>query len=231
MNVVPKNPADQIEFYAVHVPVWSEDPDAVGLSSAITEDLEAKLAAAKAAHRAALESRLAAEAATLVYRETVRALHTKGSAAIATIKAFADVHDDPAVHAKAQIPVPSTSRAERPAPGAPSISSITVDSVGMLNLEWNAAPGDPVGASSGIYFEVFRTRGGLGEKSATLVGTTAGLRLSDPDIGPGVNTYTVRARRGARLGRMSLAISITLPDAGSTQDGRANVRPVLRAAA
>ena len=211
MAIVPRNPADQIRFYASHVPVWSEHPSELGLSDEIVADLDAKLAAAEAAYRAALELRTQAEAATLLYRDAVRKLHTRGAAAIATIKAFAGVHADPFIYSKAQIDPPSTSRAAPPTPGAPSVASATVDPDGALTLAWNAAHGDSVGPSSGIFFEVFRQRSGLGETRPALVGTTAGLSLRDPDIGPGVNIYTVRARRGTRTGDSSMAVAITLP--------------------
>lgn len=229
MAIVPRNPADQIRFYASHVPVWAEHPSELGLSDEIVADLDAKLAAAEAAYRAALELRDQAEAATLRYRDAVRALHNRGAAAIATIKAFASVSNDALVYSRARIDPPSTSRAAPPPPGAPSVSSATVDSVGTLNLEWSAAHGESVGPSSGVYFEVLRTRCGLGETQPTLIGTTAGLTLRDPDIGPGENVYTVRARRGTRIGSESVAVAVNLPDRAHATTATREIRPAAAA--
>lgn len=220
MPIVPKNPADQITFYAVHLPEWAADPAAIGLTEKITVELEAKLAAARAAHEEALALRSAAEAATLRYREAVRAMHARGGRAIASIKAFAGITGDTSVYARAQIDPPRVGGRgpSRPVPGAPSITSATVGSDGACTIAWTAAPGDSVGPSSGSYFEVLRQRAGLGETAAVVIGSVAGLMLRDPDIGPGLNIYTVRARRGTRIGALSTAVSVNLP--GSMHAGR-----------
>lgn len=221
MPIVPKNPADQIEFYASHVPVWSEDPGAVGLDSAIIDDLEAKLAAAEAAHAEALAIRDAAEAATLRYRDAVRALHARGARAVASIKAYAGITGSAGVYARARIDPPRGRGPARPVPGAPSIVSTSVDSHGTCTITWTAAHGDSTGPSSGSYFEVLRRRVGLGEITPVVIGSVAGLSLRDAGIGPGGNIYTVRARRGARVGEESVAVIMNLPGGGVGVDGGA----------
>ncbi len=231
MPIVPKNPADQIQFYAVHLPEWAADPAAIGLTEKITVELEAKLAAARAAHEEALALRSAAEAATLRYREAVRALHARGGRAIASIKAFAGITGDTSVYARAQIDPPRGRGPSRPVPGALSIRSATVGSDGACTIEWTAAPGESGAPSSGNYFEVLRQRAGLGETAAVVIGSVAGLMLRDPDIGPGLNIYTVRARRGTRIGDQSTAVSVNLPGATATlRDGdmRAMPTPIHR---
>jgi hypothetical protein len=211
MPIVPKNPADQIQFYTTHLPVWSADPGAIGLTGAITDDLAAKLEAARTAYNQALAIRDAAEAATLRYREAVRALHALGGRAVASIKAHAGITDNIGVYTRAQIDPPRTRRAALPVPGAPSISNICVDSQGVCTIEWAAARGESVGPSSGSYYEVLRRRAGLGERTPVVIGSAAGLSLRDPDIGPGQNIYFVRARRGTRTGASSIAVSVNLP--------------------
>lgn len=212
MPIVPKNPADQIRFYALHVPVWSASPSSIGLDDAVIADLDAKLAAAEAAYAEALALRTQAEAATLVYRDAVRALHARGGRAVASIKAYAGITDNIGVYAQARIDPPRGRGPARPVPAAPSIASTSVDSQGACTIHWTAAHGDSVGPSSGSYFEVLRQRTGLGETAPVVIGSVAGLSFRDPDIGPGGNIYTVRARRGARIGEKSTAVSINLPD-------------------
>lgn len=213
MPIVPKNPADQIEFYTTHLPVWAADPGAIGLTGAITDDLAAKLDAARTAHNQALAIRDAAEAATLRYRESVRALHALGGRAVASIKAHAGITHNIGVYTRAQIDRPRGRGPARPVPGAPSIVSATVDSQGACTIEWAAARGESVGPSSGSYYEVLRRRAGLGERTSVVIGSAAGLSLRDPDIGPGQNIYFVRARRGTRTGASSIAVSVNLPSA------------------
>lgn len=212
MNVVPRNPADQVRFYALHVPVWSASPSSIGLDDEIIADLDARLAAAEAAYAEALALRTQAEAATLVYRDAVRALHARGARAVASIKAYAGITGDIGVYAQAQIDPPRGRGPARPVPAAPSIASTSVDSQGACTIHWTAAHGDSVGPSSGSYFEVLRQRTGLGETAPVVIGSVAGLSFRDPDIGPGGNIYTVRARRGTRIGEKSTAVSVNLPD-------------------
>lgn len=216
MPIVPKNPADQIDFYTSHVPVWAGDPGAIGLTAAITDALAARLDQARAALADALAARDRSEAATAAYRAAVRELHGRGSAAIATIKAFAEVSDDPLVYARARIDAPRRRGPKRPMPGAPRITSAVVDARGGLVLEWRAAAGDPVGPSSGNYFEVLRRRDGLGEERSVIIGSTAGLRLRDAEIGPGTTVYTVRSRRGVEPGPESPPVAVRLPGLSST---------------
>lgn len=235
MPIVPKNPADQIEFYAVHLPEWAADPSALGLTEEITDDLLAKLEAAQAAHQQALAIRNAAEAATLVYRDAVRALHARGGVAIASIKAYAGITNNINVYVQARIDPPRGRGPARPVPGAPSINSASVGSDGACTIQWTAAHGDSVGPSSGSYFEVLRQRTGLGETTPVVIGSVAGLSLRDPDIGPGENLYTVRARRGTRIGEKSTAVSVNLPGTSTAllpaHRASADVRPRIRRAA
>ncbi|MBX3387340.1 MAG: hypothetical protein KF768_12285, partial [Phycisphaeraceae bacterium] len=211
MAIVPRNPADQIRFYRTHVPVWAAEPDAIGLTAEITAELAARLAEAASAQAEAFAARNAAEAATLRYHEAVKALRARGARAVASIKAYAGITDDPGVYARAQIDPPRTGGPARPVPAAPSITSVSVDSQGVCTIEWAAARGESVGPSSGSYYEVLRQRKGLGERTAVVVGSAAGLSLRDADVGPGETIYMVRSRRGNRVGDPSTAVAINLP--------------------
>ncbi len=203
----------------------------------ITDGLQAKLMVAQAAYEEALAIRNAAEAATLRYRDAVRALHARGGLAIASIKAYAGITGDVGVYVQARIDPPRGRGPARPVPGAPSIESATVGCDGACTIQWTAAAGDSVGPSSGSYFEVLRQRAGLGETAAVVIGSVAGLTLRDPDIGPGENIYTVRSRRGTRAGAPSTAVSINLPGAtrvehdGVARSARAGVPRSMRHAA
>lgn len=213
MPIVPKNPADQLDFYETHIPFWREDPSAVGLSEIVTEELGTLADTARAAYARALALRQAAESATLTYRNAVRTLHARGGAAIATIKSYAALTGSIEVYTAARIDPPRTGGPQKPVPPAPLFDSAVVDANGVCTIRWNRLPTDHsgVGPSSGNYYEILRQRIGLGETVAVVIGTAQSLEFRDPHIGPGENVYSIRARRGTRTGSVSAGVVVKLP--------------------
>ena len=204
MPLVPKNPADQITFYTSHVPTWQSDPEAIGLSNSTVAGLSADLLAAQAAFLAAREARNQARAATLAYRTAVRALHARGSGAIATIKAFAQSTDDPNVYSRSHLSAP---RRGGPiaAPAAPVNVSATISGNGALTLSWEARAS---GASTGVFFQVYRRENFA---AWTLLASTADTAHVDPAPLAGDSGYAVIAGRGLDRSGMSIPIMVSLP--------------------
>src|SRR5690606_18457933 len=114
---LPRRKRQKIEWVQARAPAWSADPAAIGLAPQQAAQVEARLAAARAAQRVAIEARAAALVATQVYTEAAKALHTSAAEAIATIKSFAEASGDPSeVYRQAMVSAPAASGpARRPA--------------------------------------------------------------------------------------------------------------------
>ena len=104
MAEVPNTVLGKIEFFEQHIPVWSADPTAIGLTAQQIIDLTGLTGAARVAYNDAQSVRQTAKAATLTQNNAVADMMAFGTAAIATIKAFADISgDDQSVYAAAEL--------------------------------------------------------------------------------------------------------------------------------
>jgi hypothetical protein len=213
MAIVPKNPANQVEFYRTHIPIWASDPGAVGLSVSAAAGLQTRLAVAEAALDAAREARNRARAATQAFRNAARDLHGRGASAIATIKAYAGGEGGPGVYPLARIDRPQRG-SPRPAPAMPINLRASVAAWGGLRLEWDAPTS---GASTGVYFQVFR--GPVDGIDPPLVASTSGTFHDDPRPLAGGSVYIVRAMRGSRFSASSPPLGVYLPGGGAGAAG------------
>ncbi len=215
MPLVPKNPADQITFYARRVPGWNSDPSAIGLNATTTAAMAQDVAAAEHALAVAHAARLHAIDATLAYRSAVRVLHNRGAAAIATIKAFAQSTGNENIYAAASIEPPRRGPRSLPGPHAPTAPQASIAADGSLTLSWEATT---AGRSTGVFFQVFRGSAGQGVPREQIA-STAQTTHTDPRPLAGCSCYAVRAVRGERASPLSTIISVSLPGAAIAPPG------------
>lgn len=223
MRIIPKSPFAQLTFFETHLPVWSQDPGAIGLSPQAVADLAALQSAAKAAYDAAISARNAAHGATEVMHARIAAMVSAGSNAVAAIKSAA--RSDQSIYARARVPAPAMP-APAPPPTAPRSISATINSEGHLRLAWTGA--GPTGTSHGL-----GARGGAGTQFVISrqspgapprqVAVTAERYYIDeqPPLAPGAPlTYRVTVRRGRKVseGGLSITVSLPAPSAGQTTD-------------
>jgi hypothetical protein len=94
-RVVPNAMRERLEFFNSHAPTWVANAASIGLTpaqAAAVQDLTDEAKAALAAQISAME---AAKSATVRLQSAMEALTSAGTAAVATIKAYADSSNEP----------------------------------------------------------------------------------------------------------------------------------------
>lgn len=155
MSVVPNSRLGKIEFYESHLPAWTTNAVAIGLTTTSVSSLSTLTTAARAAYNAAETARNAAKAATQAFYEAVRAMHSNpgaGSDMIDTIRNFAESKNQPSVYTLAQIPPPAAPAPVGP-PGTPFDFVVTLLQSGALKLRWKC---NNPGNSAGTLYEIMR---------------------------------------------------------------------------
>jgi hypothetical protein len=213
MRVIPKTPRQMIEFFRRHVPVWELDPAGVGLTPQAILELRQLLDLAEVRLAEADQARSGAKSATQSLYGVAATLLTKGSNAVAVIKAAARGNTD--VYSTAQLPVPSKPRREGDAPAQPANLAASIDSSGNVTLTWEGrgptgtANGPGARGGAGLVFQVYRHA--PGEGGYRLIGVTNKLTFVDAAptlLGPSV--YVVEARRGNQISPRSSTICVDL---------------------
>lgn len=204
MRVLPRARTAKIEWFEARLPAWLADPAAIGLTLAQVQSLQTRTAAARAAHDAAEQARAASQAATTDFHNETDAMERDGRALIATIKAFADTADDPAVFARAQVPPPEAPSPLGP-PGRPHSVHASLTGLGGLHLTWRAEDAAP---STGAYFILQRRLDD--EPAFTLLGAAANKHFTDNTIPAGARraTYLVTGFRGDRAGEPGVQTTV-----------------------
>lgn len=214
---LPRRKRQKIEWVQARAPVWSADPAAIGLTSQQAAQVEARLAAARAAQRAAIEARAAALVATQMYTEAARALHTSAAEAIATIKSFAEASGDPGgsaeVYRQAMVSAPAggAGPARRPAEVGAVTTGLRND--GAIELRWRLRAPTATGTRYFIHRRI------EGETGFTMVADTARKVFIDRGVPAGslAVSYFVVAKRGDFASAPSEAVTMplgALPAAG-----------------
>lgn len=233
MNVLPKAVIERIQFCETHLPVWAQDPAAVGLTAAMVAELAAETAAARQAYDAAETARQASMAATHGLALAAEAMTGRVRGIVRTIKTFAQNQpgsQGAAVYSAAQIPAPS-GPTPTPAPGQPTRVRVKLESAGGVTLSWEA---DSAAASSGAFFTIARRL--PGQSGYTDIGGAPGTtarsrRMSFTDttlpasaVAAGGATYTITGRRGDRVGPTSIAVSVQVGVGGAGAEGEQAIR-------
>ena len=93
MGIVPANKLPRLQFYEEHVPPWTSNAAAIGVSSAIMTAFALRVTACRAAYTAQQAAILAAKAATENFNNKLRDLHEDpggGAEIIRLIKNWAE---------------------------------------------------------------------------------------------------------------------------------------------
>jgi hypothetical protein len=200
MTILPRRPSQLLAFLESHLPVWGQDPGALGLSAQQLEQIQQAAAAARSAMDAAVAARSAALAATGTMRAALRTAHDLASVGIAGIKAHAARQEDPqAVYSAAQIPAPAAP-SPIPAPGGPFVADARIDGAGALHLSWKAR--HPRGTRGVVYLVRRRLRDAQGKALGgwQLLGTTGKKTYIDRTLpaGTAIAEYSVESQRGEK---------------------------------
>lgn len=242
MGVLPNNRRDQLRWFETRVGGgsgggggggggeggWVEHAAEIGLSEAQATALAALVAAARQAATAADTARAASKAATETYYNAVAALLAPGRASIATIKAFAEATQNPAVYSIARVSPPAAASAPQP-PAVPTNVRAAIAPTGAVTLEWDAAAS---GATTGVFFLIARKRGGAGEEAFSITNATPSRAYTDADarLWAGPVLYQLRAQRGDLVSDWTVPVAVTVSDGESAMTMAAPSRDVRRVA-
>lgn len=196
MSTVPKKDADKVAFYENHIAPWNTNAVAIGLTTTIVTDIQAKTASARAALTAQQEALQDARAATTALRNAIDALDVVGANSIKQIRATAERTLNPAIYSLAQIPAPATP-GPRANPGTPYEPELTLDGDGALILKWKC--NNPTGTQGTMYM-VYRSIGGSTEFAP--LGGSGTKEFVDNTIPLGATqiTYKIQAVRSTAKG-------------------------------
>ncbi len=204
MPTIPRTLLGQIEFFERHLPVWSDDPAAIGLSAAQVADIAALTGAARTHYEQARAARLVARGETGRQNTSIASMMKLGTALVATIRAFADATDNEfGVFSRANIPpVDASSPAPPPEPAANLTSELR--NSGAIRLTWRGT------VANGTFYTIWRRL--AGEPGFTLLGSVSDRRFDDTTIPAGTAeaTYQVRTHRDTQTSELSEAISVRM---------------------
>lgn len=198
MGIVPNDRIGKIEFYEAHLPPWTTNAAAIGLTPASVTALTTAVTNARKAYGDHLAAQAAAKAATAAFYDKVRIMHSNpgfGADMIQTIKTFAQTSNNPNVYVLAQIPPPAQG-GTTPPPGTPFDFTVNLLQDGSLQLKWKCS--NPSGTVGTIY-EVKRQVGGAG--SFQFVGATGVKTFTDDTLSGGSPVmYQITAVRSTARG-------------------------------
>lgn len=196
MPIVPPGRIEKVQFYEAHLPPWTGNSTAIGLTAAqmtAFTDLVKDARTAFDVHQTALD---ASKAATEAFYNAVATMQTEGAGLIRTIKNKAESTNDPNVYVLAQIPSPATPTPVGP-PGTPTDFRIELLQYGGLKLTFKCS--NPSG-SVGTIYEVKRRNGATGE--FVYIGATGVKNFTDATLPSGLSsaTYQITAIRSTASG-------------------------------
>jgi hypothetical protein len=234
--VLPENPSEQLAFFLAHAPIWLERTETIGLSeetavkvAELTEDAREKYAAALKARQAALD-------ATRAWRDALKELKTVGSAAIGTIKSYAQITGDATVYARGGVDKPEKSGPKRrvvsedgdASSAVPSLRSVQArpDARGTIELTWTArktsvdAQGRPfagrTGAGAGMFYRIERSVDGSPWSIIDVAGGPGAGKRSNRFVDDRVPAdarvvrYMITPRRGQLYGQVGNIATVQL---------------------
>ncbi|MBL9031589.1 MAG: hypothetical protein JNM80_07760 [Phycisphaerae bacterium] len=196
MPILPDGRVERVEFVEAHVPIWTTNATAIGLTSLQVSALSASAATARTAFNGAEAARAASKAATANFYNKVREMTDLAADAIKAIKLKAAQTNDPGVYVLAQIPAPLP-------PGPPPPLEAPADVVadpnadGTITIKWKGS------SDFQTFFSVWRRVSGAGGGGWMNLGSTAIKKFIDstvPSPVPSSVVYQVRAQRGNEVG-------------------------------
>lgn len=230
MGIVPDSRVGKLNFYEARLAPWAANAVAIGVTPAAVAALDALAIDARKAFEDMEAARNAAKAATQIFYEAIRNLHSgpgAGSDMIDAIRVKAQSTDDPGVYALAQIPPPATP-STTPPPGTPSNFTVGLNQDGSLLLKWKC---DNPSGTQGTIYEVMR-RFTL-DGPFTFIGASGTRSFIDQTIpnGAAPATYRITAVRSTQRGSPAqFTVSFGVGGSGPTVTSVSNGTQVKMAA-
>lgn len=214
MSYIPTSNQELIDFCIRHADVWNLDPEGVGLAESEVTQMKALSQSALASFNAANQARAASRFATVVMNNDISLMRTYLGDLIRTIRAYAELQQNPAaVYAQAQVPPPAAP-GPVPAPSQPTNLTASLNATtGEITLRWKAT--QPAGASGTSY--IVRRRQNAASEFA-FVGVTGTKSFIDSTFfaGPDMVQYTVQAQRSDASGPVSEILTVNFGRVGPT---------------
>ena len=201
---IPRLAVDQMQFCETHVPVWTANAAAIGVTPLQVSELATLTDAAKDAFAAMQAARLASLAATQTFHNAVDAMRGQAADLVMIIRTHAQVTDDVNVYAKAEIHPPAARSPASP-PGTPTGVTTALNGDGSITLRWKSKGSAP---STGAFFEVQRKL--AGESAFTTVGGVAARTFTDSTIpvGAASASYIITGSRGRKRSEGSAQVAV-----------------------
>lgn len=156
MSTIPQNYDDAVVWVQDRIAQWLADPAAIGLEMTDVTQLQALASQAALNRTARNNAQAAATGAVGVFNESAKEMRDFASLQVAKVRNFARASETPAVvYEDAQIPAPAK-RSPRPAPGTPTLFTITLDQAGELTVRFKC-PNPP--RVAGVTYRVERSVG------------------------------------------------------------------------
>lgn len=198
MAVVPNDRLQKIAFYEAHLPAWTANAVAIGLTVPQVAALEILLVTARGNATVADTTREASKTATKDFYTAVSELSAVGASYMSAIRAKAEVTGNLNVYSLAQIPPPSAGTPVGP-PGTPTDFKVELLQDGSIVLKWKCA--NPEGAAGTLY-EVRRK---VGTGAFVFIGASGTKNFIDDTVPSGVPgiVYQVTGVRSTQRGNPS----------------------------
>ncbi len=212
---MPSNDNLALVWLEGHIDQWTASAATIGLTSAQTTDLAAKISDARTAFTSVEQIRADSKAQTGAYHSKAVGMRATASDMIADIKSFANTAADPnLVYTTAGI-TPADPRSPVPAPEQPVALTASLGGDGSVTIGF--AGRGPVGT----VWEISRQL--AGETGFTHLGhaDSATKSFTDTTITAGVATamYQVRGIRGSITGPASFPITVQFGSADAGAEG------------
>lgn len=213
MSVLPRSKVELVNFVVNHLPAWSGNLAALGLTSTDAAAIEAALAEAQTTASTMLMKRDEAEFATLADNNASGLLRDLTAGVVAKIKVKAEQTNDPNIYVLAMIPPPAPP-SPAPPPAKPAQLRVGLENNGAATLTWKAT--NPPGGS--VVYQILRRLPSAPEGLFTLIGTAGGRdkKFTDNTLPSGSSgvQYVVTGQRGSVSGEQSDVLTVTFGVAG-----------------
>ncbi|MEQ8316330.1 MAG: hypothetical protein RIE77_10675 [Phycisphaerales bacterium] len=146
MSTIPRENDAAVAWCAAHLPIWIDNAASIGLDPAELADLSTLISEANTRLTARDQAKDAASGAVGTFNEAAGTMRELAALQVAKIRTFAKGSDTPAiVYEDAQIPAPADPT-PRPAPGTPTLFTITLEQSGALQVDFKCPNPPRVGA-------------------------------------------------------------------------------------
>lgn len=189
-SILPPTIDGRLEFFTQRLPTWAANAEAIGLTAAQVASLQTLLVEAGNARSAVLATRQLAKNQTALQNAAMENMVDLGTAFIATIKAFAELSENPAsVYELAGLTPPEPRPSPLPPPVPASDLKTQLLNSGAVRVSWKGT------VAHGTFYDVYRQL--EGETGFTLVGSSAARRFDDETVPAGTTRalyYTITRR-------------------------------------